>query len=100
MRFMQGSLEYMESGKFQISENDGQLIEFDWPVCISGLPPQHYHELCVAIQTRPTHFLKIAESTMQSAGVLVSSFLEMEEKVVEECRRLERDENTKVLPLP
>lgn len=84
VRFLQCAIGLFESGQFQVSETDGTLIKFDRPICISGLPPLHFNELF--FHHFPAKLLIIAKSSMRSAGFLVNSFLELEEKVVEICR--------------
>ncbi|CAM6106023.1 unnamed protein product [Calypogeia fissa] len=97
-RFWQGSLEYLDDGRFQVSEADGKLVEFEWSVCISGLPPLRFYELD-NITRNEVPFLRLAaESLTRSAGVVVNSFLELEEKVVEAFRNPNGDgeKHTKV----
>ncbi|CAM6124464.1 unnamed protein product [Calypogeia fissa] len=88
-RYVQGSLVYFDRGQFQISKMDGKLVEFDWPVCIPGLPPLKFHELNFFLRNFTSYFREVAESLVKSAGVLVNSFLELEEKVVEAFRNPE-----------
>ncbi|CAM6098826.1 unnamed protein product [Calypogeia fissa] len=82
-RYMQGSLVYFDRGQFQFSKMDGNLVEFDWPLRIPALPPLQFHELAQLHRTITSLFRQAVESMMKSAGVLVNSFLELEEKVVE-----------------
>ncbi|CAM6100246.1 unnamed protein product [Calypogeia fissa] len=84
-RFWQGSLEYLDDGRFQ-SEADGKLVEFQWSVCISGLPPLRFYELSSITRYEVPFLRQAAESLTRSAGVVVNSFLELEEKVVEAFR--------------
>ncbi|CAM6098823.1 unnamed protein product [Calypogeia fissa] len=91
-RYMQGSLVYFDRGQFQISKMDGKLVEFDWPLCIPGLPPLEFHELDFIHRDFTSSFRQAVESMMKSAGVLVNSFLELEEKVVEAFRNPENPE--------
>ncbi|CAM6124458.1 unnamed protein product [Calypogeia fissa] len=91
-RYMQGSLVYFDRGQFQISKMDGKLVEFDWPVCIPGLPPLQFHELDILHRNFTSSFRQAVESLMKSAGLLVNSFLELEEKVVEAFQNPENAE--------
>ncbi|CAM6098827.1 unnamed protein product [Calypogeia fissa] len=91
-RYMQGSLVYFDRGQFQFSKMDGNLVEFDWPLCIPGLPPLQFHELVELHRIFTSSFRQAVESMMMSAGVLVNSFLELEEKVVEAFRNPEKPE--------
>ncbi|CAM6090815.1 unnamed protein product [Calypogeia fissa] len=84
-RFWQGSLEYLNDGRLQVSEADGNLVEFEGSVCISGLPPLHFRDLDFFRNDVPFH-RRTAESMTRSAGVVVNSFLELEKKVVEAFR--------------
>lgn len=78
-----GVLHYFESGQFQASETDGSLLQFDWLVCLSGLPPLRYHELPRSLRRDPGEFRVRSEAAGRSAGILVNAFLELEEKVTQ-----------------
>ncbi|CAM6089311.1 unnamed protein product [Calypogeia fissa] len=97
-RFWQGSLEYFDDGRFQVSEADGKLVEFDGSVCIYGVPPLRFYELDNIIRDEVPFLRQVAESLTRSAGVVVNSFLELEEKVVEAFRNPDGDgeKHTKV----
>ncbi|CAM6084510.1 unnamed protein product [Calypogeia fissa] len=97
-RLWQGSLEYLNDGRFQVSEADGKLIEFEGSVCISGLPPLRFYELNGIVRNEVPFLRQLGEALTRSAGVVVNSFLELEEKVVEAFRNPNGDgeKHTKV----
>jgi hypothetical protein len=82
--YMQGCVEKFQNGQFQISETDGRLIVTDLPTKIANLPLLEFYEINTGFRDAPANFRLKAESLIRSDGLLVNSFLELEERVIKD----------------
>ncbi|CAM6091992.1 unnamed protein product [Calypogeia fissa] len=81
-KLMQEYIVLMAQKIFNI-EPDGTLCKYQGAIDINGVPSLHYHEVNLFARKDPAHFLSRSQVMCQGAGIVINTFYELEEEVIQ-----------------
>ncbi|CAM6085874.1 unnamed protein product [Calypogeia fissa] len=81
-RLKQENIRLMAQNVFKIAP-DGPLVKYEGAVDMDGIPSLRHHELIVSARLYPAYFLIRCKVMCRAAGVVINTFYDLEDKVIE-----------------